>query len=1112
MSDVQARPTELTSFHTSETAAVDRLESDRDTLDDAFRAFRWAPGGSCAAQGDAVVGAAMTSLIAELREIPTWVKLVNDAVVAADHPDGGLISVDAMTVNIALQALAGQRNINLEDLAASNQITVATPQVGTVPQDSGYVNDPVCTATGHLLVDSRDFAMPARLDVLSFRRTYASVGMGQSAFGPGWWSWAECRGAVGIDGAFNYVGPDAMQLIIEPAAAGRGWFRPDLDIGVEPVDEDTQVLRWGRRSSNPNQQWTFRDGLLVGVAGPFVGATALRYRARRLVRLEHDSGRALDLRWKGDRVVEIAASDGRRARFTYNGGGALVAVDNATSPENYDVDSAGRILSITDADGVRTVAMVYDAEGRVVEQTSATGFVTRFDYDAVRRTTLSDPDLNPLSVYTHDERGRVEMYATGGGFRFTRRFDEYGRVVSQRDPDGRSFTLVDSTAGGLRSEEVRWSSGDIERYDYDSHDRLVRQFSNVSTTTFTYQGDSVFPSRIDVAGDRGLAVELDWRHGVPTRIADSDGVVDHLEIRPDGTIAAATNGVGDTSRFDVDATGAVVGVHHPDGRVVRYERDAAGRLTAVVNPTGARHEIRYTAAGRIRACIDADGAVTSVDYDSAGLPARIVAADGVATDVLVDDKQRIVGARFANGDAVGLELDEFGRPIAVDVNDDRWVTARDAAGRIVKRTDPTGEELAQEYGDLGGWMQISDAAGHSWRMERDLVDRVRTLTTPDGRQYTAAFTPEGLLAAQTTPDRREETYTYTSAGRLAEVTDGSATLRYRYDAAGRIVGTNAGSGWWTFDLDAAGRITRRVSPAGREQRYEYNVLGHLVALSVAGETWRFEYDTAGRLTRSVDPTGCESHFTYDVVGRMVESADSLGTAVRYGYDVRGRVAAMIDAHGGTVHYEHNALNQLTSVTDQLGRQTVVTYDAAGRHVATTHHDPRRDEDSEANCEQDLAHNWPWSEFTDPVAFVDEVSPLATSTSADGMLTTWTLPGDASIELARDADLLPVRLTSPGFVRTWTHDACGRVATVVDERNGVISTTSLRRDAAGRVVEQDVDGAVTTYSYDGAGQLASMTDTNGHSAWKYDDLAAWSPSGPATASAASVTTLPIRSSN
>ena len=118
-------------------------------------------------------------------------------------------------------------------------------------------------------------------------------------------------------------------------------------------------------------------------------------------------------------------------------------------------------------------------------------------------------------------------------------------------------------------------------------------------------------------------------------------------------------------------------------------------------------------------------------------------------------------------------------------------------------------------------------------MERDLVDRVRTLTTPDGQQlHGGVQAGEVCWPSQTTPDGREETYTYTPAGRLAEVTDGSSTLRYRYDAAGRIVGTNAGSGWWTFDLDAAGRITRRVSPAGREQRYEYNVLGHLVALQV----------------------------------------------------------------------------------------------------------------------------------------------------------------------------------------------------------------------------------------------------------------------------------------
>ena len=79
----------------------------------------------------------------------------------------------------------------------------------------------------------------------------------------------------------------------------------------------------------------------------------------------------------------------------------------------------------------------------------------------------------------------------------------------------------------------------------------------------------------------------------------------------------------------------------------------------------------------------------------------------------------------------------------------------------------------------------------------------------------------------------------------------------------------------------------------------------------------------------------------------------------------------------------------------------------------------------------------------------------------GLVTTWTLPDGNVIELVRDADCFPQRLSSPGFVRTWTHDAAGgspRSSTTVTAST---STTSLRRDAAGRVLEQDVDGEVTS---------------------------------------------------
>ena len=834
MTDVQARPAELSTFATNGRTIHTTLQTARTDNRPAFVAFRNAPGGGAAAQGDAIVNQAMTDLLSELDEIPKWVKLVHDALVAADVTDAnGEVRITPQELTQRMVALVGQEQF--EALANSRQITVPLPEVGTVPQDSGFVNDPVCTATGHLLVDARDFVMPARLDVLSFRRTYASQYLHDGAFGPGWWSWAECHGSIAADGTFEYVGPDGQELRLPAGADGRFIRRPELDIDVVSLDASTVRVRWGRRSRNPNQTWTFVDDRLVEVTGAFVGTARFAWDRRgHLASMTHDSGRTLTFRWKGNRIVEIASSDGRHARFTYNKAGHLVGVDNARSPERYELDEHGRILWVTDADGIQTITMTYDDEGRVVAQVSETGFMTRFNYDEVRRTTLSDRDYNPLSVYTHDAGGRVEMYATGGGYRFTRRFDVLGRVVSQRDADGTSFALVDRVDGGRHVEEITWSTGEVERFEYDDAERLVHQTSSKSSMSFAYDGGSMFPRRVEVAGEQGLAVDIDWTHGTPSRIADSDGVVDVLSIRPDGTIESATNGLGQTTRYEVDPCGYVTRVVHPDGSTVGYERDAAGRVVAVIDAAGHRGEIRYSAAGRMLSAADPNGAVTSIEYDRAGLPARVVAADGTETVVAFDDQQRIVGVKFANGDSIGLDLDEWGRQVAIEADDRRWTTERDAAGRIVRRRDPSGEEIAQEYGELGGWMSITDAAGANWRLERDLVNRVRTLTTPSGRELTARYNAEGMLTSQTSANGAEQEIAYTAAGRVESVTTGDDRVEFRYDAAGRMIGANTGAGWWMFDLDSNGRIVRRMSPAGREQRYGYNVLDQLTSINVGG--------------------------------------------------------------------------------------------------------------------------------------------------------------------------------------------------------------------------------------------------------------------------------------
>ena len=142
--------------------------------------------------------------------------------------------------------------------------------------------------------------MPPRLAVLSFRRLYASQDMADGAFGPGWWSWADARGGVNAAGGFDLFGPDARHATFAPRRRRRLRHARRTSTSTPRPTAMAQHLRWGRRSPYFGQTWIFRRGLLREVVGPFVGSTTFHHdRQSRLVRLDHDSGRSVELVWVG---------------------------------------------------------------------------------------------------------------------------------------------------------------------------------------------------------------------------------------------------------------------------------------------------------------------------------------------------------------------------------------------------------------------------------------------------------------------------------------------------------------------------------------------------------------------------------------------------------------------------------------------------------------------------------------------------------------------------------------------------------------------------------------------------------------------------------------------
>ena len=240
---------------------------------------------------------------------------------------------------------------------------------------------------------------------------------------------------------------------------------------------------------------------------------------------------------------------------------------------------------------------------------------------------------------------------------------------------------------------------------------------------------------------------------------------------------------------------------------------------------------------------------------------------------------------------------------------------------------------------------------------------------------------------------------------------------------------------------------------------------------------------------------------------MVASSDAGGVSMRYTYDGRGRVAELLDAGGGAVSYEYNSFHQLTSITDQLGRSINAEYDRAGPVPGTSYVDPRPERPSVPGLAE-LGADVP----TDVEALVaGGTGVVRRSESPDGLVTTWTLVTGATVELERDADGFAALLTSPGFLRRWTRDECGRILTVTDDVDGAVHVTALERDGAGRIVRQDVDGAVTRLVYGPAGELIARSGPAAMPAGSTTSSVACAGRRPRSSSASSATT-PLTSSS
>ncbi|MEU0191283.1 DUF6531 domain-containing protein [Streptomyces afghaniensis] len=492
--------------------------------------------------------------------------------------------------------------------------------------------------------------------------------------------------------------------ITDPAGATTGYG----------YDERGAVASVTDALGNMSQVCSNAAGLPTTVLSPLGAATRFAYDAFGRVRevVEPDGGTTV-VGWTTEgRPAQRAHPDGAVERWTYDAEGNLLThTDGRDHVTWFEPAPFDRTAARTAPDGSR-IEFTYDTELRPVCVRNALGQTWTYEYDPLGNV-VRETDFNGRTVtYCYDAANRITERTNGAGQTVRYRRDLLDRVIEQRDSEGRVTTFEYDQAGGL----VRAVSPDAElRFTYDPLGRVLTESCNGRTLTNAY--DAV-GRRVRRRTPGGALSE--WRY---------DAVHQPVELR----------GSGRTVGFGYDAAGHEVLRSLPTGASLLQEWSAAGHRLhsqAVRTPEGAAHSIdrRYTYRpdGLPSTITDSDTGVVAYELDPTGRVTQVTAMnrrETYAYDVLGNLIHSDTSATAVNGDAEVQGPRTYSGTLVQTAGRSRY--EHDAQGRVVRHT-----------------RALLSGGSRTWLFTWDAEDRLRAVTTPDGRHWRYRYDPLGRRIAK----------------------------------------------------------------------------------------------------------------------------------------------------------------------------------------------------------------------------------------------------------------------------------------------------------------------------------------------------------------------------
>ena len=739
--------------------------------------------------------------------------------------------------------------------------------------------------------------------------------------------------------------------------------------------------------------------------------------------------------------VVVTAANGEVTTTAHDAAGRIVSVSQSTASgaqavTKYTYDADGRLLMTTDATGSRSF-MMYDGEGRKAADIDADGNLTIYTYDASNRVT-----------YTEIWQGRVNVAAL---------VDAAGNPKTAWNanptaaPAGTSVVTVASLLPLLKVGQIKnWTF-------YDAAGRVAYTVDNYG---------SVIHTDYDVAG----------------RVADVIAYANAIAL-PSGTTAPTWSTAITPSAADRRETwiynrdGQVLGSIDADGFLTRYDHDGSDRL--IMTTRYASPVSNYVGSASQPAAV----ATARTNYSLSGL-LPTGPAPGAATNIVTrqywNNRDQLVGELDANN-----YLTEF---------------VLDADGRIAK----TIRYATQS--DLTYLSRIPPLA--SVRPAASLADQISTV----------AYDAFGRVSAQVDADGTTTTYGYDAVGNLTQKTTALGTpdqrgLLAQYDVQGRLVRSLSSDGaalldgtqttaqvaaiWdqygTTYAYDAAGRLTSEIAPGNDRTVFFYDDAGQLrFTVDGTGSVTLTTYNMHGQLTQqAVGVTVISAATLPTLVGGLLSASANAAMAlffrafvydadvriVAYDYDQNFRLSTVYDADGNTTAYTRNAFGDVATATTNTRTSTLVSPTSSETDVISEV--LTNTVDHRGNVIDQAATMVTVATVTQSPAPAPAPTPAASPAVAGGTR------APLLVHVPPEVPPTVTTTSTPLSDRKATYDAFGRVATSTD-RTG--ATTTYAYDTLGHVVTvTDALGNGQSSTYDAFGRVHTSTDARGDvTTYAYND--------------------------